>query len=73
MGTALGNLPHNARIRVLDPRTHRKKTLYKRDIGEGGGPVEGVHRSIDLYEPSAQYLDGGRGCYWTGVVLWRRL
>lgn len=73
MGTALGNLPNHTRIRILYPRTHRKKTIMKRDIGGGGGPIEGVPRKIDLYAPAAEYLNGGQGCNWTGVVLWRRL
>lgn len=73
MGTALGNLPNHARIRILSPRTHRKKTVVKRDIGGGGGSVEGVRRGLDLWQPAADYINGGQGCNWTGKILWRRL
>lgn len=74
MGTMLGGLPHNARIRVLNPRTHRRLNLLKRDIGGGGGPVFGLPRSIDLYWKATSYLTPGASCSsWTGVVLWRRV
>jgi hypothetical protein len=74
MGSALGGLPYGARIRVLNPRNHRRLNIVKRDIGGGGGPVFGVPRAIDLYWPVTRYLTPGASCWsWTGVVLWRRL
>lgn len=73
MGNALGGLGYGARIRVLWPRTHRRITIRKRDIGLGGGNVGGLRRSIDLYEPVLTYLLRGRSCTWTGVLLWRRM
>jgi hypothetical protein len=54
MGHALGGLPYMAGLRVTGPRG--SKMLYKRDIGAGGGPVNGVHRGIDLWYTAAQDL-----------------
>lgn len=67
MGTALGGLPHKARIRVL--YRGRKLTLTKRDIGLGGGAVGGWRRAIDLWHVPARTL-GVRGL---AVVQWRRV
>lgn len=72
MGSALGGLPYLARIRVLNPRNHRRMTIRKRDIGGGGGAVLGLARSIDLWQPVAARLFNA-SCTWTGVVLWRRV
>lgn len=71
-GYALGGLAHNTRIRVLNPATGRRLTIRKRDIGKGGGPVNGHRRSIDLYWRVTQYLDRNASCSsWTGTILWR--
>lgn len=72
MGSALGGLPYLARIRVLNPRNHRRLTILKRDIGGGGGNVFGLRRSIDLWQPVATRVFGA-SCSWTGAILWRRV
>jgi hypothetical protein len=72
-GPPLGGQGVGARIRVLNPATHRRLTIRKRDIGLGGRQVAGLRRSIDLYEPVLTRLLGHRSCTWTGTVLWRPL
>lgn len=73
-GGALGGLPYMARIRVLNPATHRRLNIRKRDIGLGGSSVAGLLRSLDLYWRVTSYLDPAAGCsWWTGKVLWRRV
>jgi hypothetical protein len=54
MGTALGGLPYMAGMKVTGPKG--SKTLYKRDIGLGGGPVSGHSRDIDLWFQAANDL-----------------
>ncbi len=54
MGTALGNLPYKAKLRVTGPKG--SKVLYKRDIGAGGGNVQGKTRAIDLWYKAAEAL-----------------
>lgn len=71
---ALGHLPHNARVRVLNPQTRRRLTIRKRDVGRGGPPIRGHRRRIDLYWKVTRYLDPSASCSsWSGVLLWRRL
>jgi hypothetical protein len=72
MGTALGGLPNGAKIRILYPPTGRKMTIYKRDIGLGGGSVGGWPRKIDLWHDVTARV-AVDSCTWTGVVLYRRL
>lgn len=74
MGNALGGLPNKAKIRVLYPKTHRRMTLTKNDIGLGGPPIGGVPRGIDIWHRATQYLAGRyASCYWSGVVKYRRI
>lgn len=75
MGYAMGHLPNGARIRVLNPATHRRMTLTRRDIGRGGQAIHGVRRGLDLWWKAARYLAGRAwSCSsWTGVTLWRRI
>ena len=78
MGTYMGNLPNKTRLRLLLPATHRGMTVYKRDIGLGGGAVYDPvmrlarRRDIDVYSPVLTQLLGHTSCTWTGIVLWRR-
>lgn len=72
MGSALGGLPYLAKIRVLNPRNHRRMTIRKRDLGGGGANVFGLHRSIDLWQPVAARVFGA-SCSWTGAILYRRV
>lgn len=72
MGTAMGGLPNGAKIRILYPPTGRKMTIYKRDIGAGGGPVFGFRRAIDLWHDVTARV-AVDSCTWTGVVLYRRI
>lgn len=55
MGHALGGLPYMTPLRVTGPNG-KSMTLYKRDIGAGGGPVEGHPRAIDLWYEAAEPL-----------------
>jgi hypothetical protein len=72
MGTSLGGLPYKTSIRVLNPSTHRRLTIHKRDIGRGGGPILRLPRLIDLYWGVTHYLDPRALCAsWTGRILWR--
>lgn len=52
---ALGGLPHRAKLRVTGPNG-RTLVLEKLDVGQGGGPVSGVPRAIDLWYEAAQVL-----------------
>src|SRR2546425_13167039 len=54
--SALGNLPHGTPVTVTNPANGKSLTLYKRDVGAGGGGVGGTHRSIDLWYKAAQQL-----------------
>jgi uncharacterized phage infection (PIP) family protein YhgE len=54
MGTALGGLPYLAGLRVTGPRGSMR--VYKRDIGRGGGSVQGKPRAIDLWYQAAQHI-----------------
>ncbi len=54
IGNAMGNLPRNQKLWIK----HRGRVViaYKRDVGLGGGPVGGLHRSIDLWHEVASKL-----------------
>ncbi len=67
MGTAMGNLPYLAALRVTGPRG--SKVLRKRDIGAGGGNVQGKTRGIDLWYKAAEAL----GVNGLGLVKIQRL
>ena len=54
--SALGNLPHNARVTVTNPANGRSMVLYKRDVGAGGAGMGGTKRGIDLWYKAAQQL-----------------
>ncbi|HLI59313.1 MAG TPA: hypothetical protein VKV21_06570 [Solirubrobacteraceae bacterium] len=65
--TAMGGLPYETPLRI----TWRGRSViaYKRDIGLGGGPIDGVRRAIDLWWELTGALgipyEEGR---WSGVV-----
>lgn len=69
--TAMGGLPYETPLRITwGPRS---VIAYKRDIGLGGGPVDGLPRVIDLWWQLAgalhiPYENGG----WAGAVRVRR-
>jgi hypothetical protein len=54
MGHALGGLPYLTPLRVS--YGGKSAILKKRDIGAGGGPVDGVPRAIDLWYEAADAL-----------------
>jgi hypothetical protein len=65
--TAMGGLPYETPLRI----SYRGRSViaYKRDIGLGGGPVDGLARRIDLWWQlaaalGAPYEDG----LWSGAV-----
>jgi hypothetical protein len=65
--TAMGGLPYMTPLRVS--RDGRSAVAYKRDFGQGGGPVDGLPRVIDLWWQFAGALripyEDGR---WSGAV-----
>ncbi len=65
--TAMGGLPYMTPLRVTF--ADRSAIAYKRDIGLGGGPIDGLPRVIDLWWQFAQRLgipnQDGR---WSGPV-----
>src|SRR5579875_635637 len=65
--TALGGLPYETPLRISWGA--RSVIAYKRDIGLGGGPIDGVRRAIDLWWELTGALgipyEEGR---WSGVV-----
>ena len=67
MGSALGGLPHGAKIRVL--YRGRKMTLVLRDIGLGGGDVGGWPRSVDVWWKAAKRLH----IHGLAVIRYRRI
>lgn len=62
--SALGNLPYMQPVTVTDLKTGKSVTLYKRDVGAGGGGLGGHPRAIDIWYKAAQQI-GLRG---TGLV-----
>lgn len=64
MGTAMGGLPYMTPAKVS--ANGRSATLYKRDIGAGGGPIAGLPRKIDLWYQAAEAL--GLPGAWAGAV-----
>ncbi len=69
--TAMGGLPYRTPLRIT--WGDRSVIAYKRDIGLGGGPVDGLPRAIDLWWQLAgalriPYEDGG----WSGAVRVQR-
>jgi hypothetical protein len=67
MGRAMGGLPPLSWWYVRGPNG-KVKRAQKRDIGGGGGPVNGVTRGFDAWHPLAQYL----GLMGNGVVQLHR-
>src|SRR5579875_3212923 len=69
--TAMGGLPYETPLRITWGA--HSVIAYKRDIGLGGGPIDGVPRAIDLWWELAGALgipyEDGR---WSGVVRVRR-
>jgi len=70
--TALGGLPYQTPLRISWGA--HSAVAYKRDIGLGGGPVDGLPRTIDLWWRFAAALgipyEDGR---WSGTVRISRL
>jgi hypothetical protein len=72
--TAMGGLAYETPLRITWPTTHGRSAIaYKRDIGLGGGPIDGYPRVIDLWWQLAGALgipyEGGR---WSGPVRLQR-
>jgi hypothetical protein len=65
--TAMGGLPYMTALRIT--WGGRSAVAYKRDIGLGGGPIDGHQRAIDLWWQLAERLgipyERGR---WSGLV-----
>lgn len=73
MGTAMGNLPFGAKLRLHSESTHRTVTAWKLDIGAGGGSVFGYMRAVDIHCRTLRAL-GINDCQnWTGLIQWRRV
>ncbi len=55
MGKAMGGLPEYTKLKI----TYNGKSIVaeKRDIGSGGGPIDGKPRAIDLWWETAKMLD----------------
>ena len=56
MGSAMGGLPPLSWWYVHSKNNGKTKQAQKRDIGGGGGPVNGLTRGFDAWHPLAQYL-----------------
>jgi hypothetical protein len=71
--TALGGLPYETPLRIT--WGGHSVIAYKRDIGFGGGPIDGVPRAIDLWFELAEALriPGAATDDWAGVVRVQRL
>jgi hypothetical protein len=54
IGNALGGLPYGTPL--LIEKDGKSLVVYKRDVGLGGGPVSGLHRSVDLWYEDAQKI-----------------
>ena len=65
--TAMGGLAYETPLRIT--WGDRSAIAYKRDIGLGGGPIDGVDRAVDLWWQLADALgipyEDGR---WSGIV-----
>jgi hypothetical protein len=73
MGTAMGNLPFGAKLRLHYAKTGRTVTAYLLDIGAGGGDVFGHTRAVDIHCKTARALRINDCENWTGLILWRRV
>jgi hypothetical protein len=71
--TALGGLPYETPLRITWGR--RSAIAYKRDIGFGGPPIDGLPRDIDLWFEFAEALGipGAATDDWAGPVRVQRL
>ena len=71
--TALGGLPYETPLRIT--YGGHSAIGYKRDIGFGGGPIDGLPREIDLWFELAEALriPGAATDDWAGPVRVQRL
>jgi hypothetical protein len=71
--TALGGLPYETPLRIT--YGHHSVIAYKRDIGLGGGPIEGLPRDIDLWFELGEALriPGAADDDWAGPVRVQRV
>jgi hypothetical protein len=71
--TALGGLPYETPLRIT--YGHHSVIAYKRDIGLGGGPIDGLPRDIDLWFELAEALriPGAAEDDWAGPVTVARV
>jgi hypothetical protein len=71
--TALGGLPYETPLRITWGR--HSAIAYKRDIGFGGPPIDGLPRDIDLWFEFAEALGipGAATDDWAGPVRVQRL
>lgn len=65
--SALGGLPYKAKLKISGPRG--SAIAYKRDVGAGGGAVQGHKRAIDLWYTLAEKL----GINGLGLVKIKRM
>jgi hypothetical protein len=71
--TALGGLPYETPLRITYGR--HSVIAYKRDIGLGGGPIDGLPRDIDLWFELGEALriPGAADDDWAGPVTVARV
>ena len=71
--TALGGLPYETPLRITYGR--HSVIAYKRDIGFGGGPIDGLPRDIDLWFELGEALriPGAADDDWAGPVRVQRV
>jgi hypothetical protein len=71
--TALGGLPYETPLRIT--YGHHSVIAYKRDIGLGGGPIDGLPRDIDLWFELGEALriPGAADDDWAGPVTVARV
>jgi hypothetical protein len=71
--TALGGLPYETPLRIT--YGHHSVIAYKRDIGLGGGPIDGLPRDIDLWFELGEALriPGAADDDWAGPVKVQRV
>lgn len=53
---AMGGLEYGTKVRVTNPKTGKSMILTKRDVGAGGGGVNGHKRAIDIWHVPAKKL-----------------